>query len=211
VVIQNLRTVRFHFPRRNFLSGFFWLVQSSDVVNLATVNCFLILSFHIFLSVLFQFVLLLGWVVLIFQRSFSLLAIGLQIFLSLSAAAVSSVELSPVPCLWCLHHHQHSHVFAVQKAVLECDVVFSALAFIRASSFALRSWSVMLEGSGTKEISFPSGGWWSSWFVSAGMFFLDFFVVASWVVYSWNTMGANVGGGIRKSGQDPQTQEKNKH
>jgi hypothetical protein len=101
---------------------------------------------------LFQFVLLLGWVVLIFQRYFSLLAIGLQIFLSLSAAAVSSVELSPVPCLWCRHRHQHSHAFAVQKVVLECDVVFSALAFIRASSFALRSWSVMLEGSGTKEI-----------------------------------------------------------
>jgi hypothetical protein len=29
-------------------------------VNLATVNCFLGLSFHLFLSVLFQFVLLLG-------------------------------------------------------------------------------------------------------------------------------------------------------
>jgi hypothetical protein len=53
VVIQSLQNVRFHFPRRNFLSGFFWLVQSSGVVNLATVNCFLVLSFHLFLFVLF--------------------------------------------------------------------------------------------------------------------------------------------------------------
>jgi hypothetical protein len=60
VVVQNLRTVRFHFPQKKFLSGFFWLVQSSDVVNLATVNCFLVLSFHLFLSILFRFVLLLG-------------------------------------------------------------------------------------------------------------------------------------------------------
>jgi hypothetical protein len=29
------------------------LVQSSGVVNLATVNCFLVLSFHLFLFVLF--------------------------------------------------------------------------------------------------------------------------------------------------------------
>jgi hypothetical protein len=53
--------------------------------------------------------------------------------------------------------------------------VFSALAFIRASSFALRSWSVMLEGSGTKEISLPSRWWCSSWSVSARVFFLDLF------------------------------------
>jgi hypothetical protein len=56
VVIQNLRTMRFHFPRKKFLSGFFWLVQSSGVVNLATVNCFLVFSFHLSLFVLFQFV-----------------------------------------------------------------------------------------------------------------------------------------------------------
>jgi hypothetical protein len=54
VVIQNLRTVRFHFPRKKILSGFFWLVQSADVVNLATVNYFLVLSFHLFLFVLFH-------------------------------------------------------------------------------------------------------------------------------------------------------------
>jgi hypothetical protein len=78
--------------------------------------------------------------------------------------------------------------------------VFSALAFIRVSSFALRSWSVVLEGSGTKEISFHSGGWWSSWFVSAGMFFLDFFyggiVSCSSVETRWEPML----GGNRKFG-----------
>jgi hypothetical protein len=46
------------------------LVQSSGVVNLATVNCFLVLSFHLSLFVLFQFFLLPSWVVLAFQRSF---------------------------------------------------------------------------------------------------------------------------------------------
>jgi hypothetical protein len=60
MVIQNLRSVRFRFPRRSFLSGVFLLVQSSDVTILATGNCFLVLSFHLFLSVLFRFVLLLG-------------------------------------------------------------------------------------------------------------------------------------------------------
>jgi hypothetical protein len=50
--------------------------------------------------------------------------------------------------------------------------IFSALAFIRATSFALRSWFVMFEGSGTKEISLPSR-WWCSSSTS--------FVVASWV------------------------------
>jgi hypothetical protein len=47
------------FHAKKFLSEFFWLVQSSDVVNLATVNCFLVLSFHLFLFVLFRFVLFL--------------------------------------------------------------------------------------------------------------------------------------------------------
>jgi hypothetical protein len=58
VVTQNLRTVRFHFPRRNLLSGFFCLVQSSGVVIVVIVNCFLVLSFHLSLFVLLQFVLL---------------------------------------------------------------------------------------------------------------------------------------------------------
>jgi hypothetical protein len=36
------------------------LVQSSDAAILATGNCFLVLSFHLFLFVLFQFALLPG-------------------------------------------------------------------------------------------------------------------------------------------------------
>jgi hypothetical protein len=42
------------------------------------------------------------------------------------------------------------------------------------------------------------------------MFFLDFFcggIVSCF--FGWNTVGTNVGGGIRNSGQDPRTQEKN--
>jgi ABC-type transport system involved in cytochrome c biogenesis permease subunit len=50
--------VRFHFPWKNFLSGFFFLVQSSGVVILATLNYFIILSFHLSLFVLPQFALL---------------------------------------------------------------------------------------------------------------------------------------------------------
>jgi hypothetical protein len=42
------------------------LVQSCEVVILAKVNCFLVLSFHLFLFELLQFVLLLGWVFLAF-------------------------------------------------------------------------------------------------------------------------------------------------
>jgi hypothetical protein len=42
-----------------------------------------------------------------------LLAIGLRIFLSLSAAAVSSAELSQVPYLLSHHHHHYSPAFAV--------------------------------------------------------------------------------------------------
>jgi hypothetical protein len=53
--------------------------------------------------------------------------------------------------------------------------VFSALAFSRASSFALSSWSVMFEGSGAREISLPSTWWCSSCSVSAGMFLFDLF------------------------------------
>jgi hypothetical protein len=63
---------------------------------------------------LLQFVLLPGWAVLASQRSFFLPAIGLRIFLSLSAAIVSSAELFLVLCLWSRHYHHRSHAFAVQ-------------------------------------------------------------------------------------------------
>jgi hypothetical protein len=93
------------FPAKKFSFGVLLLVQSSDVTILATGNCFLVLSFHLFLSVLFRFVVLLCLVVLAFQRFFFSLATDLRIFLCLSAATVSSVELFSVPCLWCHHHH----------------------------------------------------------------------------------------------------------
>jgi hypothetical protein len=54
------------FPAKKFSFGVFLLVQGCDVEILATGNCFLILSFHLFLSVLLRFVLLLGSVVLTF-------------------------------------------------------------------------------------------------------------------------------------------------
>jgi hypothetical protein len=53
--------------------------------------------------------------------------------------------------------------------------VFSALAFCRASSFALHSWSVVCEDSGVREILLSSSWWCSSWSVLVGTFFLDFF------------------------------------
>jgi hypothetical protein len=59
-------------------------------------------------------------VVLSFQRFFFSLATDLRIFPCQFAAAVSSVGLFVVPCLWCHHHHQCSHVFAIQQVVLEC-------------------------------------------------------------------------------------------
>jgi ABC-type methionine transport system permease subunit len=50
-----------------------------------------------------------------------LLATVLRIFLSLFVAAVFSVELFLVLCLWSRHHHHHRfQVFAVQQVVLEC-------------------------------------------------------------------------------------------
>jgi hypothetical protein len=45
MVIQDPRIVRFHYPRRYFLSGFLCMDQSSSVVSLATVNCSLVLAF----------------------------------------------------------------------------------------------------------------------------------------------------------------------
>jgi ABC-type transport system involved in cytochrome c biogenesis permease component len=85
------------------------LVQSSGVVTLAKVNCFLVLSFHLSLFVSPQFALLLDWDFLAFQRPFFLLAVGSQIFLFLSAAAIFSAELFLVLCLWSRHHHRHHH------------------------------------------------------------------------------------------------------
>jgi hypothetical protein len=59
-VTQNPRTVKSHFPRKNFLSGLSCLFQSCEVVILAKVNCFIVLLFHLFLFELLRFVLLLG-------------------------------------------------------------------------------------------------------------------------------------------------------
>jgi hypothetical protein len=47
-------------PAKKFLSGFFCLVQSSGAMNLATMSCFLVLSFHLFLFEFFRFLLFLG-------------------------------------------------------------------------------------------------------------------------------------------------------
>jgi hypothetical protein len=69
-------------------------------------------------------------------------------------------------------------------------VVFSALAFRRASSFALRSLSVMFEGSGVREIPLPSSWWSSSWSVSARMFFFDLFYIP------WFAGGAILGSSV---------------
>jgi hypothetical protein len=46
--------------------GFFCFVQNSVLVNLATMSCFLVLSFHLSLFVLPQFALLPYWVSLTF-------------------------------------------------------------------------------------------------------------------------------------------------
>jgi hypothetical protein len=59
VVILDPRIVRLNYPRRNFLSGFFYFDQNSSVVSLATMRCSLVLSFLQFLFALFRFVLLL--------------------------------------------------------------------------------------------------------------------------------------------------------
>jgi hypothetical protein len=59
VAILDPRIAKFHYPQRNFLSGFFCFDQNSSVVSLATMNCFLVLSFLQFLFAFFRFVLLL--------------------------------------------------------------------------------------------------------------------------------------------------------
>jgi hypothetical protein len=51
----------------------------------------------------------------------------------------------------------------------------------------------------------PSRWWWSSWSVSAGMFFLDFFCSGIVSCFSAKTRWAPMLGGIRKSGWDPRT------
>jgi hypothetical protein len=72
--------------------------------------------------------------------------------------------------------------------------VFSALALWRASSFALRSWSVMFEGSGMWEIPLSSS-WWCSSSIS--------YAVASWVVFRLNHGGRRCWG-VRKSDEVPE-------
>jgi hypothetical protein len=49
-----------------------------------------------------------------FSEAFLFACNWLAFFLSLSAAAVSSVELFLVLYLWSRHHHYRSHVFVVQ-------------------------------------------------------------------------------------------------
>jgi hypothetical protein len=83
--------------------------------------------------------------------------------LSSSLSMVSSSSSSSFSCVYCS---------------VGCSwmcAIFSTLAFIRASSFALHSWFVTFEGAGAREISLPSIWWCSSWSVSAGMFFFDLF------------------------------------
>jgi hypothetical protein len=79
-VTQNPQNVKFHFPWKNFLSGFFCLVQSCEVVILARVNYFLVLSFHLFLFVLLRFVLLLDWVSLAFRGLSFCLQLACELF-----------------------------------------------------------------------------------------------------------------------------------
>jgi hypothetical protein len=73
-------------------------------------------------------------------------------------------------------------------------VVFSALSFWGASSFSLRSWSVMCEDYGVREILLSSSWRCSSWSISVGTFFLDFFCggIVSYFLTE-TTVGANVG------------------
>jgi hypothetical protein len=59
VVILDPRIAKFHYPRRNFLSGFFYFDQNCGVVSLTTMSCFLVLSSLQFLFAFFRFVLLL--------------------------------------------------------------------------------------------------------------------------------------------------------
>jgi hypothetical protein len=67
---------------RVVILGFFCFDQNSGVVSLATISCFLVLSFLQFLFVFFQFTLLLDLVSLAFLKLFFLLAAGSRIFLS---------------------------------------------------------------------------------------------------------------------------------
>jgi hypothetical protein len=199
--------VRFHFPRRNFLSGFFFLVQSSGVVILATMNCFLVLHF-IYLS-LYCFNLF--FCLIEFLQFSGNLSFRLQWLANFSFSFYSC-------CIFCWTLSSSLSMVLSSSSSFSCAcysigcswmcAAFSALAFIRASSFALRSWFVMFEGSGAREISLPSTWWCSSWSVSVGMFFLDLLCGGIVSCFSAAPRWAPMLGGIRKSGQDPQTQEK---
>jgi hypothetical protein len=116
-----------------------------------------LLFFHFFFQFLFaffRFVLLLDQVSLAFLKLFFLLQVGSWIFLCLSEAAVLSVVLSPVICRQPGHYiHEHLLLWMVLASVC---AVFSAIAFWRASSFALHSWSVVCEGSAVREILLSS-------------------------------------------------------
>jgi hypothetical protein len=83
--------------------------------------------------------------------------------------------------------------------------IFLALALWRASSFALRSWSVMFEGSGMWEIPLYSSWWWPSWLVSVGVLYFDLFCGGIVSCFSAETRWAPMLGGVRKFGRDPRT------
>jgi hypothetical protein len=134
------------------------------------------------------------------MKPFSLLVAGSRIFLSLSVVVVFSVVLPLVLCLQPhrRRHHFHEHLCCVYCSRV-CDV-FSALAFWRTSSFALRSWSVMYEGSRVWEIPLSSSydaplgqSRWerSSWTSS---------VVASWAVFRLKHCGCQCWGSEKSAG-----------
>jgi hypothetical protein len=120
------RIAKFHYPRRNFLSGFFCFDQNSSVVSLATMSCSLVLSFLQFLLAFFRFVLLLDWVFIPFLKLFFLLPVGSRIFLSLSEVAVFSVVLSLVLCRQLGHHLlEHLVLWMVLEHVLSSQLLLS--------------------------------------------------------------------------------------
>jgi hypothetical protein len=83
--------------------------------------------------------------------------------------------------------------------------IFSALAFWRASSFALRSWSVMCEGSWMWEIPFSSSWWCFSWSVSVGTFFLDLFYDGIVSCFSAETRWVPMLGSPKNQRESPNT------
>jgi hypothetical protein len=146
---------------KKFFSGFFCLVQNPGVVSLATMSCSLVLSFHQSLWILS--ICSFAWLsfssfseVFLFACSwFANLYFSFcscYIFYCTSSSSLSTVSSSSSSFSWASCYVYYSRV---------C-VVFSALSFWRASSFALRSWSVMCEGSRVWEIPLPSSWWCSS-------------------------------------------------